>query len=125
MLYIVTALKSEAQAFVDIFKLKKEKISNFTIFKNDNITLIVSGIGVENAYLATTTLIKSYQHNEDDIYINIGVCGANLNYKIGQILEIDEISYKEQNYKLKNNPKTKIRCVDIEIDKDIYEIDLW
>ena len=78
MIYIVTALKPEAQAFVDFYKLKKSKLGNYTAFIDNNITLIVSGIGVVNARLATQTLINHFDITDDDIYLNIGICGASL-----------------------------------------------
>ena len=59
MLYIVVALKPEAQAFVDRYKLSKSKLGNFTLFSNDNMILIVSGLGVQNSTQATQTLIIS------------------------------------------------------------------
>ena len=79
MLYIVSALKSEAQAFVDKYKLTKSKLSNFTLFSNTQMMLIVSGVGVNNATRATQTLINHYDITDDDIYLNIGICGASPN----------------------------------------------
>jgi hypothetical protein len=35
MLYVVIALKAEAQAFVDKYKLQKSKLSRFTVYFND------------------------------------------------------------------------------------------
>ena len=47
MIYIIVALKAEAQAFVDKYKLTKTKLSRFNVFYNNRMMLIVSGIGVE------------------------------------------------------------------------------
>jgi len=67
MIYIVTALKPEAQAFVDYYKLQKKRLGAFTIFHNEHISLIVSGLGVINARVATQTLINHFDISDDDI----------------------------------------------------------
>ncbi len=116
MLYIVTALKPEAQAFVDYHKnLKKEKLDNFTIFKNKRLILIISHIGVANARIATQTLIDHFDITDDDIYLNIGICGASQNYAIGTLLTIGSITYKDINYQL-NMQKNNITCLDTEAE---------
>ena len=89
MLYIVTALKSEAQAFVDKYRLKKTKLLEFSVFYGDSIMLIVSGIGVKNSALATQTLINHYDITDEDVYINVGICGASKKYEIGQLLKLE------------------------------------
>jgi len=88
MIYIVAALKPEVQAFVDFYKLKKEKLLHYKIFRNSYMIIILSGIGVDNARLATQTLINQFDITDDDIYMNIGICGADENYAIGTLLEI-------------------------------------
>ncbi len=122
MLYIITALKPEAQAFVDRYKLKKNNLDSFTIFSNDNMKLIISGLGVYNATMATQTFINNYDIDDEDIYINVGICGANENYEIGTLLEISSINYNNQKYFLNNYEKKNITCLDKESDEDIYEI---
>ena len=121
MLYIITALKSEAQAYVDKYKLSKSKLKEYLLFSDENIILIVSGMGVVNARLATQTLINQYDITDDDIYLNIGVCGANSKYNIGSLLEIGSLSYNGINYVFKNSLE-KITCVDEVISKDLYKV---
>ena len=122
MLYIVTALKPEAQAFVDYYKnLKKEKLDNFTIFKNEKIILIISHLGVANARVATQTLINHFDITDDDIYLNIGICAASTNYEIGTLLEIGSINYKGIDYKL-NMQKKHITCLDTEAINSEYDM---
>ena len=122
MLYIIVALKPEAQAFVDRYKLTKSKLDNFTIFSDKNMILIVSGIGINNSTIATQTLINHYDITDDDIYMNIGICGASKDYKIGELLEINEVRYGHSVIKLNNNSKNILNCVDIEVSEDGYEI---
>jgi len=113
MLYIVTALKPEAQAFVDKYKLKKNRLQNYTLFYNENIRLIISGIGVNNARLATQTLINNFDITDDDIYINVGICAAPSSYAIGELLKIGSVIYRNTTYTFNTNKQT-ITCKDEE-----------
>ena len=121
MIYIVAALKAEAQAFIDKYKLTKVKLANSTIFVNDNMTLIISNLGVTNARNATQTLINQFDITDDDIYLNIGICGATTSYEIGSLLEIGSLVYDEIAYEFKKERKS-ITCVDEAISENIYEI---
>lgn len=122
MLYIVTALKPEAQAFVDKYKLQKSKLGDFTLFKNHDMILIISGLGVKNAMFATQTLINYFDITDDDIYINVGICAANKKYAIGELIEIDTIKYHSQKYKINDNNKTVLECLDKEANEAKYDI---
>ena len=121
MLYIVTALKPEAQAFVDYHKLKKSKLNNFTTFSNDTITLIISGIGVEKARLATQTLINNFDITDEDTYLNVGICAASRNYNIGDLIECGGIVYEEMEY-IFNSKKPLIYCAKDEAGSEIYPL---
>lgn len=122
MLYIVTALKPEAQAFVDKYKLSKSKIGDFSLFSNDLMILIISGIGVDNATKATQTLINNYDIIDDDIYLNIGICGANKKYKIGTLLEIGNLTYNHKIKKLNSSSEEMLTCLDTPSCDDTYNI---
>jgi len=121
LLYIVTALKAEAQAFVDRYKLTKSKLSEFTLFSNQKLMLIISGIGVENARKATQALINHYDITDEDSYYNIGVCGASKTYSIGQTLQIGSIVYQEERYTF-DTKKKEIVCVDTAYADQGFEI---
>lgn len=81
MLYIMCALKSEAQAFVDKYKLPKNK-------QNSQTKIIVSGIGSENMFNATKNIVTKM--SEDDIIINVGICGADKKFAIGELIDVRE-----------------------------------
>jgi len=121
MIYVVVALKSEAQAFVDLYKLQKSKLNSYILFSNDTFKLIVSGIGVENARLATQTLINHFDITDEDDYYNIGICGASLKYELGSLLQIGSLEYKEILYTY-DATKAKIICVDEEVSENRFEI---
>lgn len=122
MLYIVTALKPEAQAFVEKYKLQKSRLGDFTLFRNADMMLIVSGLGVENAMHATQTLINHFDITDEDIYINVGICAADKQYAIGELIEVGSISYNGQIYKIKDDEYPIITCLDEEADEAKYEI---
>jgi hypothetical protein len=122
MLYIVTALKSEAQAFVEKYKLDKKSVDTFTVFQNENITLVVSGIGAKRARYATEFLIKKFALKSGDIFINVGICGACKIHEIGRLLKIGSIIYKERNYILDRNAACSITCVDEEMSEHLHDI---
>ena len=77
MIYILVALKAEAQAFVDKYKLKN--------YKNDDFHVVISGIGSDAMCKTTTEILQNFTKN--DIIINVGICGANKNYFIGQLID--------------------------------------
>jgi len=122
MLYIVTALKSEAQAFVDKYIFKKIFLSGFTVYKNDTITLIVSGVGIANATQATQTLINYFDITDDDIYLNVGICGASKKYALGELIEIGVVMIDEKSINLPNEKLPVLTCVEEEITSYIYDI---
>jgi len=122
MIYIVCALKPEAQAFVDKYRLNPQKLEKYKIFTNSSIILIVSGLGIDKAREATQTLINHFDITDDDIYLNVGICGASQEYEIGELLNISTIIYKNISYTLQNTASKTIHCLDMEATTNEYEI---
>jgi nucleoside phosphorylase len=77
MIYILVALKAEAQAFVDKYKLKN--------YKNENLVVFISGIGSNAMEQKTKYVLKNFKDN--DKIINVGICGASDKYSIGQLID--------------------------------------
>jgi nucleoside phosphorylase len=98
------ALKAEAQAFIDRYKLSKTK-------QNSDIKIIVSGIGTKNMFDKTKLVTKEMQ--TDDIIINVGICGASKKYEIGQLIDADEKKITCIDYEAKD---AKFDIVDMESD---------
>ena len=111
LLYIVVALKAEAQAFVDRYKLEKSSLGMYKLFNDANIRLIVSGMGVLNARNATQALINAYDITDEDIYLNVGICGAESSIALGSLLDFSSVEYEGIEYKFKEEGE-KITCVD-------------
>lgn len=122
MIYIVTALKPEAQAFIDKFKFNKKKLGIFYIFTNERITIIISGLGVSKAKDATKLLIESFETSDKDIFLNVGICGASKSYDVGELIEISSINYENKNYLLNSRNKSTIVCSKTEVSDYIYEL---
>ena len=122
MIYVVTALKAEAQAFVDKYRLQPSLLGGYKLFSNDTMRVIVSNVGVTNAMLATQALIDAYDITDDDVYLNVGICGASKGYAIGEFFEIGEIVYEEKSYIVHPYLYATITCVDKQITTDKYEI---
>ena len=94
MIYIIVALKAEAQAFVDKYRLK-----NYT---NGDIRVVVSGIGAEAMFKTTCKILQNF--TSCDLILNVGICGASKKYKIGQLIDaryhvITCIDYEAKNTK--------------------------
>ena len=122
MLYIVSALKPEAQAFVDKYKLTSTTLDGCKLFTSTTICLILSGLGIENARRATQTLINHFDITDEDIYLNIGICGASKEHEIGELLNISNISYKDISYNIPLAIGKTIHCLDEEANSHIHEI---
>ena len=84
--------------------------------------LIVSGLGVSKTKIATHALVDSFGVKDDDIFLNVGICGASREYKIGELIEISKIKYKEQVYLLNEHSQKTITCLDEEAKDDKHQI---
>lgn len=93
MIFMCTAMYCEAEPFIKQLNLKKDFESHkFEIFKNDEITLIITGIGKIKAAVAVTYLFSKYNTKNSDLFINIGVCGAkNEDMAIGTVFLCNKI----------------------------------
>lgn len=122
MRYIFTALKPEAQAFVDKFKLKKSRVDSFTIFSNSDMRVILSGLGVQKMREACDFAVKNYTISKLDTCINVGICASDSRHKIGELLEIGTVSYNGLSYALKSDSPNRLTCLDYEATDEKYEL---
>ncbi|CAM0497211.1 nucleoside phosphorylase [Thermoanaerobacter kivui] len=93
MVFIATALYIEAKPIIEYYDLKKDVENRyFQVFKNEEITLIVTGIGKINSSIAVSHAATKYSCDFDDYIINIGICGSkDSNDKLGSIYLINKI----------------------------------
>ena len=94
MIFVVTALHCEAKPIINKFKLKKNSVySKLDLFENEEIRLIVSGIGKVRSAVATTMLLSQSKLSSNSVVVNIGCCGsACQDIKIGEMIFINKIT---------------------------------
>jgi nucleoside phosphorylase len=94
MLYIISAMDIEARAIIKYLNLKKTTDRPFETYQNEEVHLVISGVGKINAAGATSYLLKdtlkSYTHN--DYAINIGICGSlNNKFNVGDLVLVNKV----------------------------------
>lgn len=86
---IIMATTLEAKPFIDKLGLKKYGKEAFKQFLNNNILLVISGIGKTNAAIAATYCCKTYKPL---FILNLGAAGAtDLTHEVGSILHVNQI----------------------------------
>lgn len=97
MIYISVALGIEAKPIIRYFNLKRDnEIKKLQVFKSERVTLIVTGVGILKSAIALTHILSQLEVEEDDIFINLGVCGAKSEkYQIGEIVLCNRIINSE------------------------------
>lgn len=99
MVFIVTALKIEAEPLIEHFKLKKDmNINLFPVYRNPEITLIISGVGKVKSAMAVTYLLSTHQTSLQDVLLNIGFCGTNSRkYSVGTMVAVNKVTDMDTN----------------------------
>lgn len=92
MILITCALQAEALELINHFKLKQVNTKPFSIWKNDNIKLIITGIGKIPSAIGTT-YISMHDDDKIDGFVNIGVAGHK-NLEIGTAIIAQKITDK-------------------------------
>lgn len=104
MVYIVCALYIEAKPLIDKYKLKKNNnLTKFQVFSNENIKLILSGVGKIKSAIALTYLITNEKIDKNACVMNFGYAGTTINsVKLGDIFIPNKITAKtnEKNFYL-------------------------
>lgn len=98
MIYLITALDAEARVLVDHYRLKRDTSLPYTLYRNDEIVLLVSGMGKSNAMMAVSALLGWRIPTSDDCIVNVGICGAPAAYSIGEALLIHQIIEGDRHY---------------------------
>ncbi|MGI6113820.1 MAG: purine phosphorylase [Mahellales bacterium] len=77
MIYITTAMQWEAKPLISHWGLKKDlEVSVYRVYKNRNMVLAITGVGVIPAAVGATYMLTQYKARPGDMFINIGICGA-------------------------------------------------
>ena len=70
MIYISVALGIEAKPIIKYFNLKRDNsIKKLQVFKNERVTLIITGVGILKSAIALTYILSQSEIDEDDIFL--------------------------------------------------------
>lgn len=96
MLAITTAHLPEARPLIDALKLKADSpVAGKKVFSNDEMVLIVTGIGAEQMALGTTAILTSRQYAPAIGAVNFGICAARSDIPLGALLRAHSISERK------------------------------
>ena len=105
MQYIITALKSEAKPIIDFYGLEFSRKSNFPLYRNNNFTLAITGVGTKNVSEVSNLFFRKNDTIKNHI-INIGISGGRKGYcTIGQLFLIDKVSDEKSKLRFNLLPK--------------------
>lgn len=131
MTYILSAFEAEARAIIDKYKLVKTKSGIYTLFKNEELLVFISGMGQENAHEATQHLLLNFPNHKDDLFVNLGICAAQSTFEIGKLLQVKKLQDSQESHLLKtiDTDIPKVSCfsshqpLDRPVNEDIAEME--
>ena len=103
MIYILCAFEAEARALLDAYKLQKRETEPFKLFVNDEILVIISGMGQDKAKNALEYLLLNHPNTQKDIFINLGTCAGQKEFSIGELVQVKQLQNKEESHLLCTN----------------------
>ena len=129
MLYITTALSAEARPLIEHYKLTRIYSLPYTMFENEEIKLVITGMGMENAMMATSAFLGYFHPKKDDIFLNIGICAAPKEFSISEAVLAHQLTcktpQKEHSYYPDilfehNLRESELLCVETPVQKPLY-----
>jgi adenosylhomocysteine nucleosidase len=91
-IFIYTALPCEAKPLIEHYKLKKDlTVHAFAVYLNNDICLVVSGLGKSAMAAAVAYSQARYIAIEHAVLVNIGTAGHR-QYPLGELFLIDKIT---------------------------------
>ncbi|MBM4208087.1 MAG: hypothetical protein FJ190_08730 [Gammaproteobacteria bacterium] len=89
---LAVALPCEAKPLIDYFKLKKNlSVQAFAVYRNENIVLIVTGIGKTAMAAGVAYTMALLPSVNNPVMLNIGIAGHK-HHSIGQLFLTDKIT---------------------------------
>ena len=97
----VIAMEKEAKDIakkLELNEIKNDKHNNYNskIYRKDNISLLITGIGKQQTAINLTQYLENNKENIPDTIINVGYVGST-NTKIGAWVSVDKIYNYEWN----------------------------
>ena len=94
MITFITALYEEAKSIINTYKMKKRLDETFfQYFASPEAELIITGSGYSNAYKTVSRHFSLRNPSENDIVVNVGICGASSDYTVGELYYINRLTY--------------------------------
>lgn len=134
MIYFSIALLAEAKPFIESEKLSLIQQTPFHIYANVSYTILITGMGKQNALIAVSHLLTKKIFGNDDILVNFGLAGAVEDFEIGSLVlghSLHEKSSGKTCYPdmRLSHPYTEAKIttvneVQTSIDKDIELVDM-
>ncbi len=92
-LIILSALLCEARPVIERYRLKKDfDYKKFDVFRNENIFLIISGIGRLKAAVAATYILNRVNSHSSILMLNLGIAGStHIEHGIGHSFLVNKI----------------------------------
>lgn len=100
MIYLVVALRGEAKPLLAHWSLKRNKSVPQRLYENDEMALLVTQMGRENAFSALEAVVGRKKPGEKDVLINFGLCAAPPDYPIGSVLLAGELRCENESVSL-------------------------
>ena len=91
---ILTALKAEALPIIEVFNLRKD--SKTHLYQNNNISLLITGVGRDKTKERLQNLHPIYSNFDQTIVVNMGIAGGNPDQtEIGELYRVNAIFDKK------------------------------
>ena len=94
---IITALRDEAQPFIDRFKLAKDKNqSDLCVFNDENCSLLITGVGVDQVKRTLPVFLERIPNFDNVALFNVGIAGGHPDKtEIGEVYPVNKVTNDE------------------------------
>jgi len=100
MTYILCAFETEARALIDSYKLQKRNSHPFKLFYDEEVFIIISGMGQDKAEEAVEYLLLNFSHKKDDTFLNLGTCAGQKGFPIGSLVQVQQLQDEEESHRM-------------------------
>ena len=94
---IITALRDEAEPFIDRFKLAKDKNqSDLRVFNDENCSLLITGVGVDRVKSTLPVFLERIPDFDNVVLFNVGIAGGHSDKtEIGEVYPVNKVTNDE------------------------------
>ena len=94
---IITALRDEAEPFIDRFKLAKDKNqSDLRVFNDENCSLLITGVGVDRVKSTLPVFLERIPDIDNVVLFNVGIAGGHPDKtEIGEVYPVNKVTNDE------------------------------